>query len=109
MGLVKQVKFGNTGLKISPIIVGCMSYGSKEWWPWVLDDKEEIFGILKYCYDHGIRTFDTADVYSNGKSERLLGEFLRHYNINRETVVILSKVFFCRGRVHRSSSKNDSP
>ncbi|CAI4888540.1 AHL_G0031440.mRNA.1.CDS.1 [Saccharomyces cerevisiae] len=94
MSLVKQVRYGNTGLKISPIIVGCMSYGSKSWSPWVLDDKEQVFEILKYCYDRGLRTFDTADVYSNGKSERLLGEFLKHYNINRETVVILSKVHF---------------
>ena len=94
MSLVKQVRYGNTGLKISPIIVGCMSYGSKSWSPWVLDDKEQVFEILKYCYDRGLRTFDTADVYSNGKSERLLGEFLKHYNINRETVVILSKVRF---------------
>ncbi|QLG74129.1 hypothetical protein HG535_0G00140 [Zygotorulaspora mrakii] len=94
MSLVKQVKFGNTGLKISPIIVGCMSYGSSKWSPWVMDNKEKVFEILKYCYDRGIRTFDTADVYSNGKSERMLGEFLKHYNINRETVVILTKVRF---------------
>lgn len=93
-GLVKQVRLGrNSGLKISPILVGCMSYGRKEWAEWVLEDKEKVFGILKHCYDRGLRTFDTADVYSNGYSERLLGEFLRKYNIDRETVVILSKVY----------------
>ncbi|CAI4494612.1 AMM_1a_G0022520.mRNA.1.CDS.1 [Saccharomyces cerevisiae] len=94
MTLVKQVNFGGAGLKVSPVVVGCMTYGSKAWSPWVLDDKEQIFKILKHCYDQGLRTFDTADVYSNGKSERLLGEFLKHYKINRETVVILSKVRF---------------
>ena len=94
MSLVGQVKFGTTGIKISPIIVGCMSYGSKLWAPWVLDDEEEVFEILKYCYDAGIRTFDTADVYSNGVSERLLGKFLQKYKIKRETVVILSKINF---------------
>ena len=94
MSLVKQIKFGNTGMKIAPIIVGCMSYGSKKWADWVEDDKEKVFAILKHCYDRGLRTFDTADVYSNGLSERLLGEFLRKYNIRRETVVILSKVNF---------------
>lgn len=93
MSLVKQVKFGNSGIKISPIIVGCMSYGTKEWGDWVIEDKEKVFEILKYCYDHGLRTFDTADVYSNGKSERILGEFLKKYNIRRETVVILTKIF----------------
>ncbi|AQZ11106.1 hypothetical protein BZL39_C00250 [Zygosaccharomyces parabailii] len=94
MNLVKQVKFGATGIKISPIIVGCMSYGSKSWSPWVLEDEEKVFEILKHCYDVGIRTFDTADVYSNGVSERLLGKFLQRYNIKRETVVILSKINF---------------
>ncbi|CCC71884.1 hypothetical protein NCAS_0I02160 [Naumovozyma castellii] len=93
MGLVKQVRLGNTGLKISPILIGCMSYGDKEWADWLIDDKEEIFKILKYCYDRGLRTYDTADVYSNGLSERLLGEFLKRYKIKRETVVIFTKVF----------------
>lgn len=66
MSLVKQVKFGPTGIKISPIIVGCMSYGSKSWAPWVLENEDEIFYILKYCYDVGIRTFDTPEVCSKG-------------------------------------------
>lgn len=92
--LAPQINFGNTGIKISPIIVGCMSFGSKSWAEWVEDDKEKVFTILKYCYDHGLRTYDTADVYSNGASERLLGEFLRKFKIRRETVVILTKTFF---------------
>lgn len=92
--LVEQVKFGNTGIKISPIIVGCMSYGSKHWGQWIEDDKEKVFTLLKHCYDRGLRTFDTADVYSDGQSEILLGEFLKKYKIQRETVVILSKTFF---------------
>lgn len=91
--VLTQVRLGNSGLKISPILVGCMSYGSKDWADWVLEDKEKIFEILKFCYDNGLRTFDTADAYSNGLSERLLGEFLKHYNIKRETVVILTKFF----------------
>ncbi|KTB03863.1 putative aryl-alcohol dehydrogenase [Nakaseomyces glabratus] len=92
--LVKQVRFGGSGLKISPIIIGCMSYGSKKWADWVLEDKEKIFGILKHAYDRGLRTYDTADVYSNGYSERLLKEFFEKYQIKRETVVIMTKVFF---------------
>lgn len=92
--IVEQVDFGNSGIRISPIIVGCMSFGNKKWQPWVEDDKEKIFSVLKYCYDHGLRTFDTADVYSNGASERLLGEFLKKYDIPRETVVIMTKIYF---------------
>ncbi|CCD23809.1 aldo/keto reductase NDAI_0C01480 [Naumovozyma dairenensis CBS 421] len=94
MGLVKQVRLGQSGLKISPILIGCMSYGSKKWADWVIEDKEKIFSILKHCYDNGLRTFDTADVYSNGLSERIIGEFLKKYNIRRETVVILTKIFY---------------
>ncbi|SMN20992.1 similar to Saccharomyces cerevisiae YPL088W Putative aryl alcohol dehydrogenase [Maudiozyma saulgeensis] len=94
MSLAKQVPFGNTGIKISPIIIGCMSYGTKFWSEWVEEDKEKVFTILKHCYDSGLRTFDTADVYSNGMSERLVGEFLKKYNIRRETVIIMTKVFF---------------
>lgn len=94
MSLAKQIRFGNTGIKISPIIIGCMSFGNKFWSEWVEEDKDKVFGILKHCYDKGLRTFDTADVYSNGKSERLIGEFLKKYNIRRETVVIMTKVFF---------------
>ncbi|KAL3234830.1 hypothetical protein RNJ44_02618 [Nakaseomyces bracarensis] len=92
--LVKQVRFGGSGLKISPILIGCMSYGSKKWANWVMEDKKEIFSILKHAYDRGLRTYDTADFYSNGLSEKLLKEFMETYNIRRETVVIMTKVFF---------------
>ncbi|RLV94326.1 putative aryl-alcohol dehydrogenase AAD16 [Spathaspora sp. JA1] len=91
---LKYNNLGESGLKIAPIIVGCMTYGSKAWAEWVMEDEEEIFKILKKCYDVGLRTFDTADVYSNGKSEELLGKFLKKFNIPRDRVVILSKVFF---------------
>lgn len=93
MGLAKQVRLGDSGLKISPIVVGCMSYGSKKWADWVIEDKAQIFKILKHCYDNGLRTFDTADFYSNGLSERIIKEFLDHYSIKRETVVIMTKIF----------------
>ncbi|KAK6453996.1 aryl-alcohol dehydrogenase [Scheffersomyces xylosifermentans] len=90
---IEYKKLGASGLWVSPIIVGCMSYGDKAWADWVLEDEEKVFKILKKCYDVGIRTFDTADVYSNGKSEILLGKFLKKYNIPREKVVILTKLF----------------
>lgn len=86
---------GSSGLKISRIIVGCMSFGRKKsWQDWVIEDKEHVFSILKKCYDNGIRTFDTADVYSNGYSEILLREFMERYNIKRDRIVILTKLFF---------------
>ncbi|ODV61221.1 aldo/keto reductase [Ascoidea rubescens DSM 1968] len=86
-------RLGDSGLKISNVVVGCMGFGSKQWFDWVEDDEEKIFGILKKCYDHGIRTFDTADCYSNGRSEEILGRFIKKYNIKRDRIVILSKGF----------------
>ncbi|GME69793.1 unnamed protein product [[Candida] boidinii] len=85
---------GKSGLKVSKVIVGCMSFGLKSWADWVIEDEEKIFAVLKKCYDSGLRTFDTADVYSNGHSEVLLGKFIKKYNIKRDKIVILSKLFF---------------
>lgn len=85
---------GNSGLKISRIIVGCMSFGKKAWQDWVVEDKELIFSILKKCYDNGIRTFDTADMYSNGYSEVILREFIEKFKIKRDRIVILTKLFY---------------
>ncbi|CUM57091.1 unnamed protein product [Debaryomyces tyrocola] len=85
---------GESGLKVSKVIVGCMSFGLKSWATWAIEDEEEVFKILKKCYDVGLRTFDTADAYSNGRSEILLGKFMKKFNIPRDKIVILTKVFF---------------
>jgi aryl-alcohol dehydrogenase-like predicted oxidoreductase len=87
-------KLGDSGLHIAPVIVGCMSYGDKRWAPWVLDDENEIMKLMKKCYDSGLRTFDTADVYSSGKSEILLKKFMEKYNIARNKIQILTKLYF---------------
>lgn len=92
--LVKWNSLGKSGLKISNVILGCMSFGSTEWANFVVEDEDKVFEILKKAYDMGIRTYDTADVYSNGLSEVLLGKFLKKFNIPREKVVIMTKVFF---------------
>lgn len=89
----KCVRLGNSGLRVSQIILGCMSYGDPNWQPWILGERES-FEHIKYALDSGINTFDTANSYSNGESERLLGKALRYLKIPREEVVILTKVFF---------------
>ena len=70
-----------------------MSYGAPEWQPWVLDEEASL-PLLKCAYDAGINTWDTADVYSMGKSEEIVGKALKKYDIPRERVVIMSKCFF---------------
>ncbi|SJL02660.1 related to voltage-gated potassium channel subunit beta-1 channel subunit beta-1) [Armillaria ostoyae] len=89
---MQYVRLGNSGLKVSRIILGCMSYGSTEWQPWVLS-KEQGIEHIKAAYDAGINTFDTADTYSNGLSEVILGEAIKTHNIPRERIVVLTKVY----------------
>jgi aryl-alcohol dehydrogenase-like predicted oxidoreductase len=86
-------RLGNSGLQISRILFGGMSIGTKDWREWVVEDEDEVFALLNKSYEVGIRTYDTANVYSNGASEKLIGKWLKKYNIPRSTVVILSKVY----------------
>jgi aryl-alcohol dehydrogenase-like predicted oxidoreductase len=90
---MEYTRLGNSGLKISKVIFGCMSFGTPEWQEWVLDEAAAL-PLLKYAYDVGLNTWDTADVYSNGKSEEIIGKALKQYNIPRNKVVILSKCYF---------------
>lgn len=78
--------------------------------PYCIEDEEQCFKILKKCYDNGLRTFDTADMYSNGISEIIVGKFLKKYNIPRERVVILSKCYFPVSREEGFSlAKSNTP
>ncbi|KAF8607769.1 Aldo/keto reductase [Ceratobasidium sp. AG-I] len=87
------LRLGKSGLKVSRIILGTMSYGSSDWQSWVLDEQEGIKHI-KAAYDLGIQTFDTANVYSNGLSEVILGKAIKQHNLPRDEVVVMTKVFF---------------
>ena len=88
---MKYVNLGNSGLKVSQLCLGCMSFGSSKWMPWVLNEEESMI-ILKKAWDLGINFFDTANVYSNGESERILGNFIKKFNISREEIVVATKV-----------------
>lgn len=70
-----------------------MSYGDKKWAEWV-KSAEESYPLLKAAYDAGINTWDTANMYSHGVSEKIIGETLKKYNIPRSTVVIMTKAYF---------------
>ncbi|CAH0037968.1 unnamed protein product [Clonostachys solani] len=86
-------RLGNSGLKVSKVILGAMSYGSKEWQEWVLEEAEAL-PLLEHAYNVGINTWDTSDLYSNGVSETIIGKALLKYNIPREGVVIMTKCRF---------------
>ncbi|TCD68427.1 hypothetical protein EIP91_010828 [Steccherinum ochraceum] len=87
------VPLGNSGLKVSKIILGTMQYGSSGWQEWVLGEEEAVKHI-KYAYDAGIQTFDTANTYSNGLSEIVLGKAIKQLNLPREEIVVMSKVYY---------------
>ncbi|MBW2312580.1 MAG: aldo/keto reductase [Deltaproteobacteria bacterium] len=85
-------RLGNTGAHVSQICLGCMSYGSAEWRPWVLD-RDAAAPFFRAAVEAGINFFDTANMYSLGESETVTGHWLREY-ANRDEVVLATKVFF---------------
>jgi aryl-alcohol dehydrogenase (NADP+) len=90
------VNLGATGLKVSRICLGTMTYGSSKWRPWVLDE-EASRPLIKRSLEAGINFFDTADMYSLGASEEVLGRALKDFGPGRDKVVIATKVFFPMG------------
>lgn len=90
---MEYVRFGSTGMKVSRICLGCMSYGgSDERWPWALDEATSR-PFIQRALELGINFFDTANVYSNGRSEEIVGKALRDFAASRDEVVIATKVY----------------
>ncbi len=83
---------GNTELKASKVILGCMSFGSSEWRDWVIDSDQSM-RLMKKAVDLGINFFDTANVYSSGKSEEVLGTFIKNNNLKNQ-INISTKMFY---------------
>jgi 1-deoxyxylulose-5-phosphate synthase len=89
---MEYVKFGKTGLGVSRVCVGCMTYGvpSRGNHPWTLDE-EKSRPLIKQALDLGINFFDTANVYSDGTSEEIVGRALKDF-VRRDDVVLATKV-----------------
>ncbi|PUU73546.1 NADP-dependent oxidoreductase domain-containing protein [Tuber borchii] len=90
---MEYTRLGNSGLKVSKVILGAMSYGDPKWAAWVKSEEESL-PLLKAAFDLGINTWDTADVYSDGASERIIAKAIEQYKIPRSKLVILSKCYF---------------
>jgi len=88
----EYVRLGKSGLRVSIPIFGAMSIGHPDWAPWVLDEEKSL-PLLKAAYDRGLNTWDTANVYSNGVSEEIVGKAIKKFNIPRHKLVILTKCF----------------
>src|SRR5580693_9325717 len=83
---------GSTGLKVSRICLGTMTYGSRKWREWVLEEAESR-PFIQRALEAGINFFDTADMYSVGVSEEILGRALKEFGVARDRAVIATKVF----------------
>jgi aryl-alcohol dehydrogenase (NADP+) len=89
---VQFTRLGRSGLSVSRIALGMMTYGSSQWRPWILDEAASR-PIVKRAIDLGINFFDTADMYSAGESEQLTGRFLRAF-CKRDEIVLATKLYF---------------
>lgn len=93
---MQYTNLGKTGLKVSRLCLGMMTYGSKSWRPWVLEEAEAR-PFIKRALDVGINFYDTADMYSLGVSEEILGNALQELGVQRKDVVVATKVFNAMG------------
>src|SRR5258708_4649245 len=89
--VMETTRLGKTGLKVSRICLGTMTYGSPNWRDWVLGE-EESRPFIKKALEAGINFFDSADVYSLGRSEEIVGKALKDFASSRDRVVIATKV-----------------
>ncbi len=86
-----HTRLGSTGTQVSRICLGTMTYGSKKWRDWVIEEPDSL-PFFQRALEKGINFFDTADVYSRGVSEEIVGRALRTLSVPRESVVIATKV-----------------
>ncbi|KAK5076172.1 hypothetical protein LTS08_002682 [Lithohypha guttulata] len=90
---VSYAQLGKCGLRLSVPVLGAMSFGHKDWQPWVVDDEAEVEKLLLGAWERGLNTWDTANVYSNGVSEEMIGRIVKKHNIPRHKLVLLTKCF----------------
>jgi len=88
---MQYTNLGKTGMKVSRLCLGMMSYGSPTWREWVLNE-EQAKPFVRRALDAGINFFDTADVYSLGESEKITGNLLKFFGVRRENVIVATKV-----------------
>ncbi|SHN17118.1 aldo/keto reductase [Rhizobacter sp. OV335] len=99
---MKTLRLGRSGLQVSRIALGMMTYGRPDWRPWVLDEAASR-SLVKRAVELGINFFDTADMYSSGESEVLTGRFVREF-CRRDEVVIASKAYYLVEMEYRNAA-----
>ncbi len=89
---MEYTSLGSSGVNVSRLCLGCMTYGSRKWRDWVLAESESR-PFIRQALEAGINFFDTADMYSVGVSEEILGRALKEYGPSRDRLVVATKVF----------------
>src|SRR3989338_1189914 len=89
---MRYTQLGTTGATVSRVCLGCMTFGSQEWRPWTIGERDART-IFRKAIDAGINFFDTADQYSLGVSEEITGRALRDM-ANLDEIVVATKVFW---------------
>lgn len=104
---MEYAKLGNSGIEVSKLCVGCMSFGkpSADFHEWTLDP-EKTEEMVRHALELGINFFDTANTYSHGTSEEYLGRAIRK-NVARDKVVLASKVYFNEGHLSRAAIERE--
>lgn len=104
---MEYAKLGNSGIEVSRLCVGCMSFGkpSADFHEWTLDP-EKTEEMVRHALELGINFFDTANTYSHGTSEEYLGKAIRK-NVARDKVVLASKVYFNEGHLSRAAIERE--
>jgi len=92
---MQSINLGRSGLQVSRLCLGCMTYGSKKWRDWIVEEPEAR-PVIQKALDVGINFFDTANIYSGGVSEEIVGKALKDF-ARRDEVVIATKVYFPMG------------
>lgn len=103
-GSMKYIEIGKTGIKVSRLCVGGMSFGepSEDFHLWTLE-QEATTEMVAHALDMGVNFIDTANCYSHGTSEQYIGRTLRELGVSRDKVVIASKVYFNEGMLSRQA------
>ena len=105
---MKYTELGNTGIRVSRICAGCMSYGraSEDFQLWTLDP-DQTREMVKHALDLGVNFFDTSNNYAFGTSEEYLGKALHDLGVRRDEVVIASKVYFNEGHLSAEAIRRE--
>lgn len=105
---MKYTELGNTGIRVSRICVGGMSFGkaSEDFHQWTLD-QEKTTAMIKHAYELGVNFIDTANCYSSGTSEEYIGNAIKELGIPRDKIVLASKVYFNEGKLSKGAIEKE--